>query len=154
MWHSLPDGAAPPLGASARLWLSKARRKSVHCEGMPTSHCICSPGIRFQLAFELGKQKALRQRGRRDELSLPSAPHGLPGAAQLVISVAVGVKGVPASWGCGPSLQSSCGGFPKGEGSGSKACLTELRATAWKRHTRTHTEKQSKATFFPRNVVS
>lgn len=73
MWHSLPDGAAPPLGASARLWLSKARRKSVHCEGMPTSHCICSPGIRFQLAFELGKQKALRQRGRRGELSLPSA---------------------------------------------------------------------------------
>lgn len=92
-------------------------------------------------------------------MSSPSLlpPHGLPGAARFFISVAVGVKGVPASWGCaagGPSLQTSCGSFPKGEGSGSKAGLTELRATAWRKHrekTHTHTHRKAiRSNFLPK----
>ena len=91
----------------------------------------------------------------------PLPPHGLPGAARFVISVAVGVKGVPASWGCaagGPSLQTSCGSFPKGEGSGSKAGLTELRATAWRKHrekthTHTHREKSNQKQLSSQGIV-
>lgn len=162
MWHSLPDGVAPPLGASARLWLSKPRRKSVHHEGMPTSHSICSPGVRFQLAFELGKQKALRQRGRRNELSLPSASPQPPGCS-LVCNFISGVSKGESLRGCaalaqGPTHWSLGSGSPKGEGSCIKACDTAAKSDCLKktqgRGRKREKRRQTKVTFFPKNSVS
>lgn len=162
MWHSLPDGVAPPLGASARLWLSKPRRKSVHREGMPTSHSICSPGVRFQLAFELGKQKALRQRGRRNELSLPSASPQPP-CCSLVCNFISSVSEGGSPRGCaasarGPTRWSLGSGSPKGEGSCIKACNTAAKSDCLKKTGKRGRERekrrQKKATFFPKNGVS
>lgn len=154
MWHSLPDGAAPPLGASARLWLSKARRKSVHCEGMPTSRCICSPGIRFQLAFELGKQKALKQRGRRDELSLPSASPRSPWCSPVCyFGSSGGWKGSLHLGDVVPHFILRAAVFPRERGAAVKpVSLSRERLPGENREkTHTHTHRKAiKSNFLPK----
>lgn len=155
MWHSLPGGAAL-LGASARLWLSKLRRKSEHCKGMPTSHSICSPGVRFQLAFEFGKQKALRQRGRRNELPLPSASRPSPSFSLVYNFInSLGTGGSPAGMRLPapqprvPRLALRAAVFLRDTGALLKHVLPKPRVTAWREEGERDGEKQTIESNFP-----
>jgi len=123
---------------------------------MPTSHCACSPGVGFQRAFKLGKQKALRQRGRRNELPLPSASQ-LFFSRSLVYNfmissskggVPAGVR-LPAPQPRVRRLRSSSSGFPEGNGSFLKCVLLKPRATAWGERGKRDGEKQTIESSFP-----
>lgn len=72
MWHSLPDGVTPLLSLSVALALQAAEEISALQGHAHVSQCVQSRR-QISAAFEFGKQKALRQRGRRNELPLPSA---------------------------------------------------------------------------------
>lgn len=73
--------------ASAWLWLSELQRKSVHCKGMPTSHSVCSPGVRFQLHLSLESKRLWDREGGGMSFPLPSASRLSPSCSLVYNSI-------------------------------------------------------------------